>query len=847
MAFDRESALCAQTALTGIDFVQVVEPQLQTVLRVFFMVEPSTLDVPMVDGSLLGAPPSGQAAGPLLPETGLGISIVSDETGGEVRVEALGWRRVRAPAGIRIALEIAVDAPGDFSIHRLDLADARVDPFFNNRAFSFKQGCPSVFDCRQPCEADPAEGVDYPVDYLARDFHSFRRALLDFAAERYPGWSEPIEADQAVMLIEIMAALGDEFAYAQDRIARELTIETASQRRSRSGLARLVDYVPDPGRAAETELAVMVRSGLGGASPAAGARVWALPEGRPPIPFSFRARSQDGTVWHHEAWNALKLHQPDSDIACLPAGATHAFLVTTAPIAAQLPPGTTETPEQYWQGRRAILRSRPGPGEPARAFAVTIARVAHLIDSLPPGGPIAITRIDWKESTPWPLRLDATEALLNVVTVVAGERREEYFRIGPGEGAQARPPLLSADEVRALPQAVERNGPFDADRSARGRVLRYSLRGSEEFGLGWEGPRDPLGIGTRSAQRPMLQVEEVPLPLAPPSAPWAFLRNLLEADLDTPAFTLEEGMWRTVVTHQTPFEDVPFQDYSGDSGWTLRFGDGAFGRPPEPGTVFRVAYFTGPGSAANLPSDTLVHLGPPPGAPPGTGFTYAAAATNPLPIASGTDEESPADIRISAPEAWRALPLRAVRPEDYRAIVERLGWVQRANATTAWTGSWSADFIAADPLNGVRYQSVERAALEAVVECVRLATRDARVVDPDYLDIDVEVEVCIAARAYAGQVLPRIIKTLSPPGLFAGRNFSFGEPLRRSALEAAIQAVPGVHGIERIRIRVRRGGDWEPFLLPEIRVAPGQIIRMENDPLFPGRGSLRVTGHGGAE
>ena len=33
---DRLSVLCDQTAFTGIDFIQVVEPLVQTRLRVFF-------------------------------------------------------------------------------------------------------------------------------------------------------------------------------------------------------------------------------------------------------------------------------------------------------------------------------------------------------------------------------------------------------------------------------------------------------------------------------------------------------------------------------------------------------------------------------------------------------------------------------------------------------------------------------------------------------------------------------------------------------------------------------------------------------------------------------------------
>ena len=35
-------------------------------------------------------------------------------------------------------------------------------------------------------------------------------------------------------------------------------------------------------------------------------------------------------------------------------------------------------------------------------------------------------------------------------------------------------------------------------------------------------------------------------------------------------------------------------------------------------------------------------------------------------------------------------------------------------------------------------------------------------------------------------------------------NFTFGQPLRRSDLEAAVQSVPGVKGVEEIKLRVRR-------------------------------------------
>lgn len=850
---DRKSAICDQTRLTGIDFIQVVDPNVQTVLRVFFVVEPSALDVPMVDPTQLVPPAANQEEGPLLAEPALAVEIVSVETGRQVEIDGLGWRLVRAPAGIRLALEITVVEPGDFSIHRLTIDDARVDPFFNRREFSFKQGCPSIFDCLPTCEPEQPELVDFPVDYLARDFHSFRRALLDFAAQRYPRWSEPLEADQAVMLLEIWAALGDELAYTQDRYAREAYLGTATQRRSRSALARLVDYFPDPGRAAETELAVEVASGAGGVAALEGARAWARPEGQPPVAFSARAER-----WLHEAWNAIPLHAADSDVACLPKGSTEAYLMTDAPTAAQMPPGWALSPEEFWRGRRAFLRSRPAdPAEPIRAVAVTLVSVEHLLDELvlTNGAPTQLAHITWEEPTPWPLVLVETSALLNVVPVVAGEEVVEHFRVGADDDVRAAFPALTPPElaaVLALPRAVERQGPHDCDRSrcpgdpiatARGRILRYGLRRSEAEGLGWAGVRDPLGLGSQSGQEPMLRLREVlPPAMAPdPGAPaWTFVRDVIGADLDSTVFTLEEGTWREVVVHQTPFEDVVFQDYASNDGWSLRFGDGAFGRPPEPGSVVEVRYFTGPGRGANLGPDSVTHVAPHPGAPPGPLFTGVAAVTNPLPIESGGDEEPPEHVRINAPEAYRALPLRAVRPEDFRSIIERLDWVQRANATTYWTGSWSTEFVAADPAGGFELSASERAGLDAALDCVRQVTRDARSLDPDYLDIDLVVEVCVMPGSYAGEVAPRVIKALAPPGVFAPDNYTFGQPLRRSRLEAAIAGVPGVRGIEDLRYRVRRRLDWQVFDQPEVSVGADQIIRLQNDPRYPGRGTVRV-------
>ncbi len=76
--------------------------------------------------------------------------------------------------------------------------------------------------------------------------------------------------------------------------------------------------------------------------------------------------------------------------------------------------------------------------------------------------------------------------------------------------------------------------------------------------------------------------------------------------------------------------------------------------------------------------------------------------------------------------------------------------------------------------------------------------------------------------------------------------FTFGTSLIRSRLEALIQAVPGVRGVETITIRRRGWFDWRLFSELVFEVGVDEVIRVENDPLFPARGSLRLIMEGGA-
>ena len=71
-------------------------------------------------------------------------------------------------------------------------------------------------------------------------------------------------------------------------------------------------------------------------------------------------------------------------------------------------------------------------------------------------------------------------------------------------------------------------------------------------------------------------------------------------------------------------------------------------------------------------------------------------------------------------------------------------------------------------------------------------------------------------------------------------NFTFGDPLYRAEVEAAVAAVPGVLAVDDIELRRRGQTDFAPFTETRIEVGSDRILRLRNDPRRPDQGSLQV-------
>lgn len=851
---DRLAALRARSEdLTGIEFVQVVDKCDQTRLRIYFLTDPRDLTKPFED---TGDP---SAVEPL---SVFDIRIYSPRAAApDVEVvpcpgpDAMIWGE-DSVAGRRY-LEICVAEPGDFTEYRLLIDDKRVDRYFNDVQFSFKVGCDDRLDCAEPTkECAPDELVDFPVDYLARDFVSLRNALLDFAAQRYPDWQLPIEADEGVMLLEVLAALGDEMSYLQDRHNREAYLETATERRSLRRKARMLDHEIHDGRMARTLLELTVRPGV--LSVEGGWPVWAPVEGSAPIRFELgegmRDRGENFPV--SNLWNPgnFTVYLFDDSQECLEAGATELF-VRNDPAGPNNPGGVlfNQAAANLWgAGRLLLLRDRPAdPSETDRLHVVRVTDVRLERDEL---FHVDVARIRWEadDATPFSIRYDELQLSGNIVPATAGESRKARFRLGPPEQADG-------DDVI---QAVEREGPLfsradhlfprrnqceeiEEESQTRPPVYLLSLPGTEESGLAFADTADDL-----RRTMPEVRVFEID-ELTHATDEWFFHRTLITEGGDDSVFTLEDGTWRRIVGRWLGGREIVHRDYASGAGYTVRFGDGEFGRLPTQGSLFEVQYRLGSGAKGNVPAGAVSGL-----KVPGEVSPLAArllAADNPFPVTSGVDPESAAEIKLLTPEAYKAETFFAVRPEDYGAQAEKLAFVQKAQGSFRWTGSWLSAVTAVDPRDAFELSPARRAQVEALLNCRRQAGRDVIVRDPKFVNLDLVISLCLSRDAFAGQVRARVLEALfgrggarPRAGFFDPDNFTFGTPLRRSSLEAAIAAVEGVEAVTGIRIRSHGLTDYTDFVALAFEVADDELIRVENSPLRPERGSVTLILEGGA-
>lgn len=755
-----------------------------------------------------------------------------------------------------------LDREGDASTYRVRLISSegqtrpRVDPRYAEQQFSFKLDCHAELDCADaPTCADADVATPAPaLDYLAKDFESFRAMLLERMSLILPSWQERHLPDIGIALVELMAYVGDSLSYQQDAVATEAYLHTARLRTSVRRHARLVDYRMHEGNNARAWVVVCTEQDLSWSSEDVRfcTRIDTLPAGQ--ITEQQLLESGAGCQVYapisaaprielYAALSRIQFYTWGGEECCLPRGGTHAtLLLRSDDEGSLLSVGQVLLFEEVLGADSGL----PQHADPTHRHVVRLLRVTPVEDPLLAEGRGKLYEVEWGEADALPFMLvlstldpnrgcapihDVSVARGNVLLVDHGQLREE--ELGAVESSPLAKrcehplrPALGELTVRPFRPVLGTPGLTFAQpaaallaQPAASALVSSPSQATPALTVWSEVPRDELNACT--ARKPPLQ--------------WTVRSDLLASSGDDPHFVVEND----------------------DDGYSrLRFGDGTHGRAPDPGSRFHVRYRVGNGTEGNVLAETIVHV-----VVRGDAGGARVRVRNPLPARGGTAPELVDEVRERAPYALHARRERAVIGDDYAELASReVAGVSRASAALRWTGSWYEAWVGLDPEHTSEVSPALLRNAEQTLERYRRIGHDVRVEAARYVPLELVLRICVAPHQQRAHVRDAAMRALvGKPGkraarharqeqagaFFAPDQLTFGQALSLSALVHRVQQVPGVLDLQVLRFQRLFAGDQGELEAGTLELTPVEIAQLDNDPALPERGVLKLLMQGG--
>lgn len=744
---------------------------------------------------------------------------------------------------------LRLDRPGDFSTYTVRLVDvANIAPQYDAARFSFKVGCPSGLDCAAAPGCDTSAPPEPEINYLAKDFATFRQLILDRMALLMPDWKERHVPDLGLTLVELLAYSGDMLSYYQDAVATEAYLDTARLRISVRRHARLVDYQLHEGCNARAWVSIGtdtdVELALEGTAFVTGAALLTDAATGEPARLLRWAELGEMVEASHDIFEAL--HPAGVTLALIAAHSTIHFYTWGGALCCLARGSTGATLLDAWlpgeNKARALARLKIGDvlileevrgahtglaedADPLRRHAVRLTSVEPGEDALlltDAGRPTPYVEVSWsaQDALPFALCLSSLGgapdcARFDDVSVARGNvLLVDHGWTGKPEDLGTVPVSDSSAQCECIGQ------PGDAAVAA-GRVHPQLARASITHAQAL--PSDsPLSASAAALLRQEVRdaVAQVTV-VSEPALPWQVRQHLLASDAGDADVVVE---------------------IDNDGLAQLRFGDGELGLQPPAGMHLQARYRTGNGSAGNVGADSItavVMREPPSG--------VLLTVRNPLAAQGGQNPEPMSEAKLFAPHQFRTTLARAVIADDYRVLAERHAGVQRASAALVWTGSWYEADVAIDPLGAVPAENAMLDAIGQELEVYRRIGHDLHVKTAEYVPLHLELDVCALPAFQRAHVKAALLEVFSnrAHGFFHPDRLSFGEPVLVSRIVALAQSVDGVECatvtvLQRLYQRPNR--EIDNGLL---RLRSGEIARLDNDPDYPEHGKLIIHVKGG--
>lgn len=804
-------------------------------------------------------------------------------------------------------VKLTLNKSGDFSIYCLCWVETdaqgrptrrppkEVDPLYACLNFSFNTDCNNGLDCATNEESYQLPEYEQPeISYLAKDYASFRQLILDRLALIMPGWNERHIPDIGIALVELLAYAGDYLSYHQDAVATEAYLETARQRISVRRHARLMDYLMHEGCNARAwacletdqdslplpEDAYFV-TGYNDRLKLATRRRTLRPVELKEIDNSsyeiFRPlldqKAADSSIQLHRDHNLINFYTWGNQQCCLPKGATKATLrgrlmeqvdesdwIELVEDVDKLKP--PYTPELYLKEGAVVIfeevlgpkTGNPSDADPIHRQAVRLTNVTAGLDPIYDNQPVV--EIEWaaEDALKFPLCLstigpapdcelliDVSVARGNVVLVDHGYWVENPEALGK---VPVKRSIVNCEGVNDCTDTTLEVGKLKS-LPLKKTPLTYS---------------QPLPDIKTPASKMLTQDPRKALPEIMLINPEKVSRIDYPGQLTTKELTTWQPRFDLLASGPLDWDFVVEIDNDGCSH--LRFGDGIHGRmpQPEPEKELYAYYRVGNGPGGNVGAEAINRVV--------TKAGIELKVRNPLPAQGGVAAEPMEHVKLFAPGTFLTELRRAVTPEDYVWLAERypdgteanLGTViQRAAATTHWTGSGYEVLLTIDPLGTPDEAELNKlvSKMQTYMQRYRRIVHDLIVAPAHYVPLDIEMCITVLPQYFKGHVKATLLDIFSNRRLPDGRlgffhpdNLSFGEGVYVSKLIATAQAVTGVESAWVTRLQpmlASSSPDQESPAISQglLRFGPQEIAQLDNDPNFIEHGRIVFRMDGG--
>ncbi|MDJ0509143.1 MAG: hypothetical protein QNJ64_07805 [Crocosphaera sp.] len=686
----------------------------------------------------------------------------------------------------------------------------------------------SEFDC-QPLPPVRAKQLPAPsIDYLAKDYNSFRTLMLDRLAVTIPQWQERNPADLGIMLVELFAYIGDRLSYYQDAVATEAYLGTARKRRSIRRHSRLLDYFMHEGCNARAWVIIQLNDESKEGSKLLGPSVR---ENRPGVKFLTRTYLKPGNLSEEELETALNegaqvfesmhdvtLYHSCNEIKFYTWG-NEDYLLDKGATKATLRDEDGQLYKHLGEGSVLVIEKSLKP-DLNRTHVVRLTKVNASYDPL---FRTTLINVEWyaEDALPFDLAISRRNhqgeleenryiARGNVVLVDSGRtlsKPEPLLWQEPGGYAQQEHPLQEAPlthQGRVYLGDRQQWGLFDAKAPAK-NAMKWELRDA----------RPAIYLIENKEQRR----DKASL------ARWYPQTDLLNSDRFAREFVVETEEDRRTY---------------------LRFGDGVLGKKPQKSDRLEAVYRIGNGSQGNVGAEAIKNIVLPEGLE-----ILNLEVRNPLPAQGGKEPEPLEEVRLYAPQAFREQK-RAVTEQDYVNITQTYPGVQKALATRRWTGSWHTIFITVDRQEGLRIDEPFKRGLLAFLEPFRLADQNLEIEQPLFVPLDISMTVTIEPDYFQESLKQALFDTFSNSlledgqlGFFHPDRFSFGQPVYLSQIIARVMDVTGVRSVIINRFQRQDQPSTLPIETGKIEFERLEIARLDNNPNLPENGTIQFNLEGG--